>query len=363
MTDTNGEFSTLWLENNIDLNFAAGLDSVIRLEFVGGGFEVDSVEFAEPIQTTYLGQERTITADFTTTNIELEKFDVGGQGVAYFDDSEGNDSSSDYRNEEDVDTTITQLQGRVFDGEWLEYTTDIHAGEYDITLRKDWGGADSGVKLFIGDSNSATEFTQLGEFDFQTGDGNEFITLNDVDLSQWAGTDRVIRIEIIGNWMGLDNLELVSKTQTAPVVDISGLTLTQISPSQYSIDLSSVTTADGVYELKLNSSASGIQDLAGNALATNAMDQFVIDQVGPQVESVVVNGGNAQRSVVSEITVTFNEVVTGVDASSFILTNTTNNSQVIPTVTTVDVGGKTIVTLTFNGSGIQGGSLAMATIP
>lgn len=209
--DTGGQFSTQWLEG-IDLAFAEGPDSVIRLEFDGGGFEVDSLEFAAPTQTAYA--DRTISADSTTTRIELEEFDQGGQGVAYYDDSSGNSSSGDFRIEEDVDTSSTQLEGRVFEGEWLEYTTDIQAGIYDITLRKAWGGDDSGVKLSIADSNSATEFTDLGEFSFADG---ELITLQDVDLSTWAGSDRVIRIEIVGNWMGVDYLDFAhtGSSQTA----------------------------------------------------------------------------------------------------------------------------------------------------
>ena len=407
--DTGGIFSTVGLDV-VDLAPFAGSDSVIRLEFIGGGFEVDSVQFAEPIQSAYV--DRTITADLTTTRIELEEYDNGGQQVAYYDDStaadstddiDGNNASNEFRTDEDVDTHGDILTNDVKDGEWLEYTADIHGGMYDVTLRKAWGGDNARVKLFIGNSNSAsaTELTGLGEF-VLNGAG-EFFTLEDIDLSPWAGRDRVIRIEIVDSYMGLDYLDFVSKTQTAPTadivdvtpdprntnagevtinfdedvtgvdisdltltragnaIDISGLTLTQFSPRQYSIDLSTVTTTGGDYELMLNSTGSGIADIAGNALATDAADQFMVeitDQDGPQVESVVVNDGSAQRSMVSEITVTFSEQVNGVDASAFILMNTTTNTQVVPTVTTQLIDGKTVATLTFSGSGISGGSLA-----
>ena len=313
--NTGGDFMTLWTEENADLTPFAGTESVIRLEFVGGGFEVDSIEFAEADQTPYV--ERMIAADFATTRIELEEFDNGGQGAAYFDDSSGNDSSDSFRTDEDVDTLPNQLHGRVFEGEWLEYTVDIEAGEYDITLRKDWGGDDSGVKLLIANENSALQFHELGQFDFSQG---EFITLQNIDMTQWAGENRVIRIEIVGNWMGLDYLEFASKSQTAPtadivdvtpdprntdpgvvtinfdedvtgvdigdltltrdgsMVDLSGLGVTENSPSQYTVDLSSVASDHGDYELRLNSAGSGIQDIAGNALATDAIDEFMIEQ-------------------------------------------------------------------------------------
>ncbi len=95
-----------------------------------------------------------------------------------------------------------------------------------------------------------------------------------------------------------------------------------------------------------------------------ALDNFMLDSVdvvdmtGPQVESVVVNAGEAQRSQVTELAVTFSEVVVGVDASAFILTNTTTNTQVVPTVMTQVIGGQTVALLTFSGTGIVGGSLA-----
>ncbi|MFK7819528.1 MAG: LamG-like jellyroll fold domain-containing protein [Planctomycetaceae bacterium] len=202
-----GEFETAWLDG-VDLAFAEGPDSVIRLAFEGGGFEVDSVEFSAPLnQTTYNDMERSITTA-APTRIELEQFDEGGEGVAYHDTTATNDlEGNDYRTDEGVEATSTQITNQVFDGEWLEYTTDIEAGIYDISLGKNWGGDDAGVRVLIGDSNSATEFTELGEL---IGSGDA-LTLQNVDLSQWEGLGRVIRVEIVGNWMGLDWLDFTPR--------------------------------------------------------------------------------------------------------------------------------------------------------
>ncbi|MEO1616234.1 MAG: Ig-like domain-containing protein, partial [Planctomycetota bacterium] len=396
--NTGGTFSTLWLRG-IDLAPAAGTESVIRLEFIGGGFQVDSMQFAAPAQSQYSGltADRVITADSTTTRIKLIEFDEGGQDVAYYDTTPGNTVGT-FRPDEDVDNNGDIITNEVFAGEWLEYTTDIEAGVYDITLGKNWGGPNAGVRLFIGETNSATEFTELG---LMIG-SDDSLRLNDIDLSPWAGSDRVIRIEIVDNFMGLNYLDFTNTVSdsTAPTadiddvtpdprnthvgvvtinfdedvtgvdisdlaltrdgvaVDLSGATFAQVSASQYTIDLSAVTSADGTYELRLNSNGSGIQDLAGNALAADASDQFMIDMTGPQVESVVVNDGSAQRSMVSSLTVTFSEEVTGVNADSFVLSNTTTNTVVVPIVTTELIDGKTVATLTFSGPGIIGGSLA-----
>jgi len=75
------------------------------------------------------------------------------------------------------------------------------------------------------------------------------------------------------------------------------------------------------------------------------------------VENVVINRGDAQRSRVDEITITFSEIV-NVDSNSFMLENLDLGVCFAPEVATEVVDGKTVATLTFSGSGIIGGSLA-----
>ncbi len=80
-------------------------------------------------------------------------------------------------------------------------------------------------------------------------------------------------------------------------------------------------------------------------------------RVGPvRVESVVVNDGAAQRSMVNSLTVTFDGPVT-IDSGAFELLRQ-DGILVTPNVTTSEVNGQTIAVLTFVGSGIIGGSLA-----
>jgi hypothetical protein len=74
------------------------------------------------------------------------------------------------------------------------------------------------------------------------------------------------------------------------------------------------------------------------------------------VESVVVNDGSEQRSMVNSLTVTFDREVT-LDAGAFELRKK-NGSLVGLNVATSVVDGQTAAVLTFTGSGIIGGSLA-----
>ena len=204
--NTGGTFVTVPVKR-ANLTPIAGPESVIRVEFIGNGMEFDSILFTEPTQEAFPESVKEITSS-STTRVELEQYDLGGEGIAYHDTTpDENRTDSSYRPGEGVDADDRLVTGQVFDGEWLEYTRDIQAGSYDITLRKDWGSAGKGVKLFVADSNSATTFDLIDQFTFIDNDNSELITLENVDLSPWAGVDRVFRAEIVGDWMGIDFLD------------------------------------------------------------------------------------------------------------------------------------------------------------
>lgn len=101
---------------------------------------------------------------------------------------------------------------------------------------------------------------------------------------------------------------------------------------------------------------------------TQAIVVTVTDAVAPAVTAVAVNGGAAQRSRVTEITVTFDSVV-ALAAGAFTLTRQSDGvaltdgraaPQVV--VNAAVVGGQTAVTLAFTAatgsSAVEGGSLA-----
>jgi len=74
--------------------------------------------------------------------IQFENYDVGGNGFAYFDDSDGNIGGADYRMDEDVDIEECSDVGAGYNigfataAEWLEYTVTVaSAGKYDLTFR------------------------------------------------------------------------------------------------------------------------------------------------------------------------------------------------------------------------------------
>jgi photosystem II stability/assembly factor-like uncharacterized protein len=76
----------------------------------------------------------------------------------------------------------------------------------------------------------------------------------------------------------------------------------------------------------------------------------------PTVDSVVINDGSAQRSMVTSITVTFSTIVT-LDPRAFQLERQEGGTVGVDVAETV-VAGHSVDTLTFSGANIIGGSLA-----
>lgn len=91
--------------------------------------------------------------------IEFEEYDVGGNGFAYKDDSEGNEGGADFRVDEDVDLEVCSDADGGFNlgwataGEWLEYTVDVQkSGDYILTVRASCNGDGHTISLATGET-------------------------------------------------------------------------------------------------------------------------------------------------------------------------------------------------------------------
>jgi hypothetical protein len=74
--------------------------------------------------------------------IQVEEYDLGGNGIAYNDAATGNTGGATFRTDEDVDLETCTDAGGGYNlgfataGEWLEYTVNVVAsGNYDLDLR------------------------------------------------------------------------------------------------------------------------------------------------------------------------------------------------------------------------------------
>src|SRR5207249_1184145 len=97
----------------------------------------------------------------------------------------------------------------------------------------------------------------------------------------------------------------------------------------------------------------------GNGIGVYA--QRYVEVSPPRVGSTLVNGGAAQRSRVTDLTVTFSAQVTfaSTPGAAFTLARNSDGAAVTFTATASVVGGVTVVTLNgFGGAATQFGSLA-----
>lgn len=141
----------------------------------------ESITIQTPNQWAYTANEAPHTVPGV---LQFEDYDVGGDGVAYYDRSAPGDGKS-YRDGETVDlnsdgTVLVYIQGQ----EWLEYTVDVQTqGHYDLmvthanrrkaTNQFDVTLPDEGITLLAGvdlDSTGGVFQTQnLGNFIFEKG--------------------------------------------------------------------------------------------------------------------------------------------------------------------------------------------------
>jgi hypothetical protein len=114
--------------------------------------------------------------------------------------------------------------------------------------------------------------------------------------------------------IGLDISDL-ALTRDGAVVDISGLIITGAADT-FSIDLTTVTATEGIYELTLI--AAGVTDLTGNTVAADAVESWANDQTVPTVDIVDIDP-DPRSAVVSVVNINFDEPVTGVTIDDFTL--------------------------------------------
>jgi len=191
------------------MNIESGIDSFPNINI---GIDMDLLSQQSPFSET----------PFTIDNgarLEAESFDFGGQDVAYYDVDSTNqfglaNQGDWYRYNDGVDIEATIDDGGGYNigwlqaGEWLEYTTNVTAGTYNIKARVASEATDpSSFQIKLGDK-------LLGIIDV-TGTGGwqnwETLNLENVELS--GEEEQQLRIEIIDdgqfnlNWLEFESVE------------------------------------------------------------------------------------------------------------------------------------------------------------
>ena len=116
---------------------------------------------------------------------------------------------------------------------------------------------------------------------------------------------------------------------------------------------------DSTFQVILGPTTSG--DARYNGLTPPAVTLTNVDDIvrnpAPTITGFAVNDGASQRSKVNSLTLRFNSVVT-LGAGAITVVNSTDGTSVNLIASPTTENGQTVVTLTFTGDGVVGGSLA-----
>lgn len=246
---------TTWQTENVTLNLAEGTNTLTLTATTGdGGPNLDLFSIPEYISATCeedcngdvaggasldpcgtcSGGNTGITPNSTCAQepyggtphpipgtIQFEDFDVGPNGLAYYDDSPGTSTGVEFRTDTDVDIEICTDAGGGYNigyataGEWLEYTVNVEeTGQYDIDLRVATTGSGKSLSLSMDGTPLVTDLAVASTGDWQAW---ETITVNDVMLE--AG-EQILRMT-----MGAEdyiNLNSLTFTKVVPDADNDG---------------------------------------------------------------------------------------------------------------------------------------------
>ncbi|HEY0370595.1 MAG TPA: carbohydrate-binding protein, partial [Thermoanaerobaculia bacterium] len=174
-----------------------------------------TIPLAAQTNTPYLGVIPPIPG-----TVEAEKFDDGGQNVAWFDTSPGNAFGAVYRS---TDVDIGQISpgayhvGALEAGEWLEYTVNVGAtGTYNIVAR--YASAYTGTTTFNMTLDGVPVFS-TNQIIVSTGSWSTFSTRSFTgNLNQGQ---HVLRVNFVQGFWNPDSFTFTAISTTCPTPTVS----------------------------------------------------------------------------------------------------------------------------------------------
>ena len=190
----------------------AGNNKILRVAFDTGAFNLDSIDVRG--NTPYSGAPVSLPA----SRLEAERFDYGGEGIAYHDTTAGN-AFGIFRFE-DVDVGVVQdgsgsyHVGAVASTEWVEYLVNITAtGSYNLRLR--YASANPTASTVHVDLDGAA---LTGSRSLSPTGGWQTWTLLPVPVTLSSTGQKVLRVTFDSGAINLDYLDLVAQTCTLPTI-------------------------------------------------------------------------------------------------------------------------------------------------
>jgi hypothetical protein len=229
-------------------------------------FDTDGLSTkSDSIKVTVLGVREPFNGTATPIpgRIEAEKYDKGGEGVAYHEaNTNGNQGGATYRNDEvDIETT-GDSDGEfniayILNGEWLSYSVNVSAtGKYDMEFRVAKDGTGGLFHVEIDGVNVSGPITVPNSGGWQVW---ETIKVPNINLTSGA---HIMRIAFDSDYMNFNYLEV------KPIVtgiDDNQLSQIQLYPNPF--------TAEGLRIEGVGTFEYKILDVNGNILEKGQVDE------------------------------------------------------------------------------------------
>ncbi|WP_417389050.1 choice-of-anchor Q domain-containing protein [Gimesia sp.] len=278
----------------------------------------DDDTFLAPFTSTFL------TADISVANADPTNSSISNPFIISFTEDVIGVDISDFQLLMDNQivtlnsSMLTQIDSRTFQLD-LSSVTGVQ-GEYQLRLNANGSISDSKyvhpVSPIIGNTPSnILLFGDVERFTVDTAAPTVEIENVSPDPRSAAVGELVVNFSEDVTGVDLGDFTLVGPNGSVNLA-ATPATLTQVTGSQFVLDLSKVTSLSGTYTLSINTAASSfIIDSAGNALTatgSTASETWVNDTLSPTGSFQAVSDGT-----VSSVDFTFQESVTGVDVSDF----------------------------------------------
>ena len=153
--------------------------------------------------------------------IEAENYDLGGNRVSFYDKSSANEGGFYRKDAVDIvaldsaDLSKGYAIGHTNEGEWLEYTVNVaKTATYAVELLMATASEKAGVQLFIDNKAvSDTIYAKQGE------DWSNYSAVQS-KLGEIAAGEHIIKMQIVGNYVNIDNLRFCEGEKCEETVGI-----------------------------------------------------------------------------------------------------------------------------------------------
>jgi hypothetical protein len=243
-------------------------------------------------------------------------------------------------------------------GDFLATYTGVHDPGLDVVAHEAVYLVEQGRVVFYGKMAGSVADTAVNNGVYVIGVDRGLGTPRFLNGSPIIGPnvvwDSIVRVTALGTGNFNNIITGVNTALSAADITISGDEFTVSVPLSLMLPAATRPPEEWTYNLWPRNGAG--QNVQVSDLAPDDGNSPVQVVAPARVESVLVNDGSAQRSMVTSLRVTFDGPVT-IDAGAFELRRA-DGSLVALSVATSLANGRTVAVLTFTGSEIIGASLA-----